>query len=334
MKSLITIVFVLLLNPFLFSQDTTENKNDNSYSVFFESPLFYEDWWEYQNTVLTINFEYLINKKNGGLSFLLGYGRIFSSYDGVFYSDPYFNTEINYLFGKKHHFLEIGTGLGYGSSVFLKFRLGYRLNLGKRLLFRIAYTPTVYLRQHNDTEEHPPFTGFNGLSLSLGYRFGIHISNEKQGSKCKWFSGMRLDWQPFFKDYKNVNTFSGTINLEFLLAKFTSVSLNAMAGLGYASKIHYSGSYLFPFSFNVVYGTKRHFAETGIRFTWIPVNGNDDGTYFTLGPEIGYRIHLWKHFMARIAYTPYWWLADKVGKEHIEKSFVNSATIGVGWRFH
>jgi hypothetical protein len=337
MKSLITIVFVLLLNPFLFSQDTTENKNDNSYSVFFESPLFYEDWWEYQNTVLTINFEYLINKKNGGLSFLLGYGRIFSSYDGVFYSDPYFNTEINYLFGKKHHFLEIGTGLGYGSSVFLKFRLGYRLNLGKRLLFRIAYTPTVYLRQHNDTEEHPPFTGFNGLSLSLGYRFGIHIPKETWNTKFKRLYGLQFDFQPLFQNYKGGKGYNLNLFLEILIHKTEKLLLTSGLGFGYGNSYRHKGSFSYnslPLGFTMLYGNKTHFAEAGIKAAWIPIGGNKDGTYFTLQPEIGYRIHLWKRFMARVAYTPYWWLADKEGREYIEKNFVNSFTIGIGVRFH
>ncbi len=38
--------------------------------------------------------------------------------------------------------------------------------------------------------------------------------------------------------------------------------------------------------------------------------------------------------MARVAYTPYWWLSDKKGREYVEKKFVNSVTVGVGVRFH
>jgi hypothetical protein len=122
--------------------------------------------------------------------------------------------------------------------------------------------------------------------------------------------------------------------LEFRLASFGKTSLNAMVGFGYVSYVSYSGSYMFPIGLNVVYGNKRHFAEAGARLTWIPVNGDIEGDFFTLQPEIGYRINLGKRFLARLAYTPYWWLADKKGREHIVNSFVHSVSVGVGVRFH
>ena len=79
---------------------------------------------------------------------------------------------------------------------------------------------------------------------------------------------------------------------------------------------------------------KNHFPETGIKSAWIPIGGISDGTFFTLQPELGYRFCPGKHFTARVAYTPYWWMSDNSGKEYVEQNFVHSATIGIGWRFH
>jgi len=55
---------------------------------------------------------------------------------------------------------------------------------------------------HIDTEEHPDFTGFNALSVSLGYRFGIHIPEETWNTKFKRLYGLQFDFQPLFQNYK------------------------------------------------------------------------------------------------------------------------------------
>jgi hypothetical protein len=125
--------------------------------------------------------------------------------------------------------------------------------------------------------------------------------------------------------------------LEILIHKTEKLLLTSGLGFGYGNSYPDKGRFSYtslPVGFAMLYGKKTHFAEAGIKVNWIPIGGNKDGTFFTLQPELGYRIHLWKHFIARVAYTPYWWLSDKKGRKYIEKKFVNSVTVGIGVRFH
>jgi hypothetical protein len=175
------------------------------------------------------------------------------------------------------------------------------------------------------------------LSLSIGYRFDIHIPKETWNTKFKRLYGLQFDFQPLFQNYKGGKGYNLNLFLEILIHKTEKLLLTSGLGFGYGNSYRHKGSFSYnslPLGFTMLYGNKTHFAEAGIKAAWIPIGGNKDGTYFTLHPEIGYRIHLWKRFMARVAYTPYWWLADKKGREYIEKNFVNSVTIGIGVRFH
>jgi len=40
------------------------------------------------------------------------------------------------------------------------------------------------------------------LSLSIGYRFGIHIPEETWNTKFKRLYGLQFDFQPLFRNYK------------------------------------------------------------------------------------------------------------------------------------
>lgn len=327
----LTSLILFVLPILVMGQETYNQKDESRFSVFAESPLFFSSFVD-DYTIYTVNLEYVLSTKNKTyISF--GYGRIFSANNWPS-SDMVLTTEFNKLIGSKNHLFEIGGGLSYlSTNIMTNFRLGYRGVFWKRLLVRIAYTPGFLIFAGNDIIG--PID--NILSVSLGYRFNIHISKEKWDKNVSWLASMQLNWQPFFKSYKAINGFYGTVNLEFLLAKFEKTTLNATAGFGYATSRSYNGRFSYnaiPVSVSAQYGKDKHFAETGIRLTLIPIGGNRDGNFYMLQPELGYRIHPGKHFMARIAYTPYWWLSYSEGKEHIEKSFVNSATIGVGWRFH
>ena len=334
MKTKLSISLILFaLSVLTKGQEINHKNTENCFSVFVESPFFYKDWWEYEHSVVSVNLEYLLRSKNNpGLSLVLGYGEIIEYYEGIYYLDPYVHTEITKLFGRKNHFFELGGGGGYASSVFLNLRLGYRLELGKRFLFRVAFTPAFYPRMHIDTEEHPEFTGFNAISVGLGYRFGIHIPKETRNTKLKRLYGLQFDFQPFFQSYNGGKGYNGNLFLEILIHKTEKLRLTSGLGFGYGNAKYAYNSV--PFGVSLLYGRNKHFLETGIKSVWIPIGGNSDGTFFTLQPELGYRIHLWKHFMARVAYTPYWWLSDKKGRNYIEKKYVNSVTVGVGVRFH
>ena len=334
----ISAIAIIIFPLLLFSQENKSKPFGNSFSVSVESPLFFKSWYEENGNVGFLNFELFDKRKeNFANSYSLGLLLIANLYGEVYVpQQPIFYFQYAAVFGKKRHFFELGTGLVVPEFL-LNLRFGYRLNLGKRILFRAAYTPSVYLEQHIDSEEYPSYTVFNGLSLSLGYRFGIKTSKEKWDNNWKWLSGMQLNFQPFFKNYKGYEGYYGEVDLELLLYTINDISIKGLTGFGYGSlksdyeRFAYNS---IPFGVRLLVGRKNHFPEMGIKSAWIPIGGNSDGTFFTLQPELGYRFCPGKHFMARVAYTPYWWLSNNSGKEYVEQKFVHSATIGIGWRFH
>jgi len=336
----IILVFILLFvsNPLLFTQQNDGYRKNKPFSLYFDSPILFNTWFKDVNSkILTLDLEYLItDSHNTKVAISAGYGREF--WLGTPYSEMVISSEFKMLIGRKSHFFETGTGFYYICCYpILRFRLGYRLNLGDNFLFRIAYTPYINLKPlYNDDDEKYFYTA-NDISISLGYRFGIHIPKETWNTKFKRLYGLQFDFQPLFQNYKGGKGYNLNLFLEILIHKTEKLLLTSGLGFGYGNSYRHKGSFSYtslPVGFTMLYGNKTHFAEAGIKASWIPVGGNKEGTYFTLQPEIGYRIHLWKRFMARVAYTPYWWLADKKGREYIEKNFVNSVTVGIGVRFH
>jgi len=336
-KLLIALAFVLFTSSFLFGQDTLNRKKNNSFSVNIESSMIMiiGDYWVPQVTYGYLNFEFLQRRKeNFANSYSLGLAPValFDDYFSVA-QHPVFYLQYAAVFGKKRHFFEMGTGLVV-PTIILNLRLGYRLDLGKRFLFRAAYTPSVYLYKLTDEEGNIDFTVFNnGLSLSLGYRFGIKGNKEKWNNNWGWLSTLQFNAQPFFNHFTGYKGFYFTIGPEFKIFD-TGDKLAIKPWIAYAyGPVNYSLDGLST-GMRAVYGKGMHFIEAGIGSVWFPVRGYYSGNYFILQPEIGYRINIAKRLMARVAYTPYWWLSDKNGEEYIEKKFVNCITAGVGYRFH
>jgi len=50
-------------------------------------------------------------------------------------------------------------------------------------------------------------------------------------------------------------------------------------------------------------------------------------------PNAGFRVYLWKKVIAHVLYSPYFWLSGKENREYITKDFVQSFTIGLGYKF-
>jgi len=332
-------LFVLLMTVPILVGRTEEIKvksGEKNFSIYFDSPLFYKYWHDVTKfSIVTVNFEYRLKMSHSNSTFLsVGYGKMFST-EGYNVSYNIFTTEIKKIFGKKTHFLETGVGVNF-STPHIIFRIGYRAELFDRILLCIEYTPYLLI---DETKFYDPYRMelHNSLSLSLGYRFGIHISNETWNTKFNRLYGLQVNFQSIFKDYKGGKGYYGNLFLEISLYKTKKLLLTSGLGFGYGNSYSGKGRFSynsFPIGFTMLYGKKKHFAEAGIRFTWMPIGGNNDGTFFTLQPEIGYRIHIGKRLFARLAYTPYWWLSNEEGKQYIERSFVNSATVGAGIRFH
>jgi hypothetical protein len=93
-------------------------------------------------------------------------------------------------------------------------------------------------------------------------------------------------------------------------------------------KDYSSEEIVIPVGINVLIGESHHFIEAGINFT-----GRFEYRYYLLEPKAGYRIYLWKHFTAHLLYSPYFWLSNKENRTYIKKDFVNSFTVGLGYKF-
>jgi hypothetical protein len=294
-----------------------------------ETPLFFSAFGD-GDILFTANFDFFLSPNHKSLM-SFGYGRLFFMEDWN-YSDMVLTSGFTGLVGEKNHYLEVGGNLAYlVGDIMVSFRFGYRGVFWKRILARVAYTPGFLFFSGNDIIGPIDHT----LSVSIGYRFGKDISKQVWDTKYRWLSNLQLDWQ-FSLSPDNVNGgVYRSFSLEFLIMGFEKLSL--MSWLGYVNGDYGLTDYPvegLPFGFRANFGKKKHFLESGIGFAWFPLNGNLSGNFYKLQLEVGGRINLGKRFLIRLAYTPYWWLADNEGREHIEPGFVNSISLGIGYRFH
>jgi hypothetical protein len=327
------LISLLIFFAFLFSfgQETEKTSKENPFAAYLESPVFYGfKNGNFNSWVVTANLEYLLKtSENYGISFSAGYGRDFrlSKYD-----DDAFNFGINNIFGKKHHFIEVGGGIGiYSGDVYHSFRFGYRLHLFDRLMFRVAYTPYIRLWRHTDSFL---FDRVNDITLSLGYRFGYGKNKSERKNDLEFgkiIHSVQLNSQPFFRNYDKKSGHLENLNLEILLLRLNRIRVLFEPGFGMAvihRKDYSSEEIVIPVGINVLIGESHHFIEAGINFT-----GRFEYRYYLLEPKAGYRIYLWKHFTAHLLYSPYFWLSNKENRTYIKKDFVNSFTVGLGYKF-
>lgn len=161
-KQIIFICQIILIGSATFCQEYPKQKNDHLNTILVHTD--YLTWArEFGLLSLTANYERLIKVNSGYVSFSVGGGPLFgiSDYSGVY---PTGDLELDVLFGRNHHFLEIGGGLKifFGNNVvpaLVKSRLGYRLMAGQRVVFRISYELLLVPIEM-------------GLSVCIGYRFG------------------------------------------------------------------------------------------------------------------------------------------------------------------
>jgi hypothetical protein len=333
---LLIALIVLLGVSSLSGQNSLKPKKNILCNVNIETQLFYKSWYEEKGDLFFVNFE-LLRKKEKNFTNIFSIGFIpLRYYNNKLHiqrnSYLLFKFQYTAVFGKKNHFFEMGAGLVVMQSL-LNLRVGYMLNLGKRFLFRVAYTPSIYLGFHIDSELYSTYESYNGLSLGIGYRFGIQTNKEKWDNNWGWLSTVQFNMQPFFSHFEGYSGFYFTIGPEFKVFN-TGDNLAVKPWIAYAYGPVYYPLYGLSTGVRVTYGKGMHLLEAGIGTLWFPGDVIYKGNYFTLQPEIGYRIRFWKRLMARVDYTPYWWFSDKEGKENIKKDFLNGVTVGVGLRLH
>ena len=331
------ITVLMVYTNIINGQETSKASNNNLYSVFVQSPFFYRDYpGNNDYWIFTTNFEYLLYAGSDfPLSLSLGFGREFRFKDVGIY-DLVITSEVNQLFGDGKHFFELGAGLGMASATFMmQFRLGYRLHLGKRLLFRAAYNPYLYFDR---SEENPHYRGSHNISVSLGYRFGYSETKreeKKDGLFGSAVHSLQLNSMPLFFNYQYKQGHMEYVSIELPLVQLDNLHFNIAAGVGVRSvrNLYWTDDgIVFLGGLNILYGGGNHYLETGVNFS-----GRDyyrEHNFYFAQPMAGYRLYFGKRFMARLLYSPYFWLSDKEGESLIEKKFVHNFTIGVGVRFY
>jgi len=218
-------IILLFSVSFAIGQDTAKSFKARPFAVYLESPVFFGfNDGKFHSWVATANLEYFLNiSENYGISISAGYGRDFRLNK---YLDDAYNFGINNVFGKRHHFFELGTGLGiYSGDVFHIYRFGYRLHLFDRLMIRVAYTPYVRLWRHTDSFL---FDRENDITVSLGYRFGVVNKKSERKSDsvfAKAFHSVNLNSMPLFRYFDDQNGHLESLSLEFWLNKFNNVIL-------------------------------------------------------------------------------------------------------------
>jgi len=331
---------VLFISQFLFGQNSENLQKEHPLAVYLESPLFYRDWNGNSNSgIITANLEYLLKTSEiNRVSFSLGAGREFLIKD-YHHWDIVIFSEVSNVFGKRTHFFEAGLGPCYASgSLMIKMRLGYRLQLANRFLFRLGYTPYLWPKTHYNYEDQPEIVSHSDLSISLGYRFGLNYS-KKQSQGDGLFKhvvhSVLLDFQPFYQNYDAAKGNLKSLKIEIILKEHNRVNFLFSAGIvrtlqhyNYGLKTH---DFVFTISFTTLYGIKGRYIEAGINFTG-PVKWRNISFNY-LQPNAGYRQYFFKRIYAHLLYSPYFWLSNKENRTYIKKDFMNSFTVGLGYKF-
>ncbi len=335
-KTLLTCLLLLSALTLVGQNSETEKaSNKDSFSLSLETPFFYKDIYGEKGNVGYINFEYLNRRReNFAHSYNIGMMFIASIYDTVFVPDPVLKVEYTALFGKNRHFFEAGGGFNFPGAQ-MTLRVGYRLQLKKHFLLRIAYTPSIHWFGYS-----PLSSINNAVSVSLGYRFGMRQKtssplNNKTLRKNSF--SVSLETHLFFNDIDGESANIGFVNLEYLNRMnehfSNSYSIGFMFFYYFNNYFEFNERFLpvFNLQYNAVFGRKTHFFETGVG---LMVPG------FIFNFRFGYRMNIKKHFLLRIAYTPSIWLEPYEDANYYYGIFTgvgltgfHGLSVGFGYRF-
>ncbi|GHV43689.1 hypothetical protein FACS1894180_3520 [Bacteroidia bacterium] len=147
----LTILLFYLSNYFCFSQETkNELRQQNQHTVFVE--IFGNSFYLYN-----ITYDYTLNLSlKHKMSVGMGFQYMPAGVEDIFYPHTFsFSPQINYLYGRRSHHLELGLGLIFPSlfyynvsgfdvdgSFLVPLRIGYRYQRENGGLFwKIALTP-------------------------------------------------------------------------------------------------------------------------------------------------------------------------------------------------
>jgi hypothetical protein len=157
-----------------FSQELpTEMKHDKNFVFSFNTPIFYEHYGPGDYFFSFASVEFITGKKPDlKATYSLIYGIDYNK-EKLEWSESVYGFEVSGIYGKGNLKFEFGGGLFLfsGENIDAHPKIGVRINIGKRFLFKSAYTPRFLL----ETTGEKLFYGFvnHCIAMSIGYRFNL-----------------------------------------------------------------------------------------------------------------------------------------------------------------
>jgi len=194
MRNLLRLIIVLAMSftsSYISAQDTVKYPDTTNSRKININNLYIEFLGQ---GIWSLNYERVLQKKSplafrGGLSYIYiqessGQGQIPD------YHILVVPLSFSLLFGKKNSFLETGMGVsyvntmqaGYAATTLIMGNIivGYRRQVRKGLLFRISYTPIIYLYSDEYMDSKHYAFGISGVLLWGGLSIGYSFPNSKK----------------------------------------------------------------------------------------------------------------------------------------------------------
>jgi len=171
MKFFYPIIIVLLLSSLAFPQDEIGelDKRQHYFAASVSIPVYYKYYGQGGHILPSVSFEYIVYRNPiNKTSYSLIYGKEIDYEDN--WTRNVIGFEITQIYGNKNIFLEIGGGASYNRNIDVHPRIGGRLNFGKHLIMKLAYTPRIRL---DPDGTHIYCCTDHFATIGFGYRFNL-----------------------------------------------------------------------------------------------------------------------------------------------------------------
>ena len=332
MKYIFILLFFILTSCVLGQRDSYGTQN--AYSVSVEKLLFYKDFFQRTNwnNAQYVKFEIQkYNFKKLYYSYSIGYGRSF----GNTLTKSVFIIPVEFSFGikKARNEFEIGGGITFVSNVaFLHLTFDYRYFVNNQFFIKAAYIPSTWIGMFMaNIENSSYYRGVHDFRIGIGYQFKDGFPRKLKKTMSS-FRSLHLTINPISYSPKKELIYTNSLEAEFLIWGNRKNRILTNIGMGFLfTNFFYTKSIFFPMSINYLYGEKNHFFEASLYHIYMTNSASySPQSYRILQAQIGYRYQFNSPFFMRIAYAPYFRMADWKFRDGMEQSVV----LGFGYRFH
>lgn len=328
MKIILLAIYILISPFILFSQNKKvgEPSRNVEYAVSLTAPLFYNYRNNRESQVLFLSSECIFSKHNSmktSINLTVG-KRMDRLYEIFEYAVGFEASKLYKVWKTKPLFIEFGAGIVYDYSVILTAKIGGRYELGKHLVFKVAYNPHLVTGFFNGTKL---FYGIgNFVNVGIGYRIDPK-TNVCYRTISRSLKNMQLTVQPSFRNSLWETKRLVGVLIESRLFTFQNFEVSFVGGV---SGTDYGFHLFIPLGLQFQYEFRSHSVITGMNYIHNIFNSS-----FILQPELGYRYLFGKRILASISYAPYWWIYTEDFFQDNKRPFVReNVKFGLGYRFH